>query len=310
MSEDAWGSKSGAAVPPAVQASPILKTQIWGRMHRQDDNYMAAVVGETGKGKSSTCLSIGESVDPKFSIDNVAFGLVEFMYLVMDESFGRGSMNILEEASVAAPSEDFHSISNRVLRVTLETWREQNRGALLNLPTFSRLDKGARIRMTALIQQERKYEDLGYSVAKYKHLQTNSDTGKIYRHYPRINNVEHKWLKIAPPSDDLWEAYQKKKADSNSERYRELLEELLEEQEKKNEKENETDPKWIAEDIIDSGLEEYIGENNGQRYISKSLIELDYDIGGPRSKKVKAAIERAIPEEELEALLNGSKVEA
>lgn len=296
-------STSGKEPPEAVQRSPILQTQIWSRMHRRDDNWMGAVVGETGKGKSYTCLSIAEAVDPDFTIDQVAFGLVEFMNLVMDDSLGRGSMIILEEASVEAAAEDFHEVSNKVLRTVLETWRQQNRGALLNLPTFSRLDKGAKIRMTALIQQQEKYERKGYSVATYKHLQTNSDTGKIYRHYPKINNKEHKYLKIAPPSEELLQAYEQRASEYTAELNQDLLEDLLEAQ-KEQEDEQEKDPRKIADDILDTGLEDYISENNGQRYISRDLIELDYGIGGGRSKKVKAAIQRDADDDRLDRLLN------
>lgn len=295
--------------PEPVQASPILETQVWSRMHRRDDNWMGAVVGETGKGKSYTCLSLAEAVDPDFTVDQVAFGIEEFMQLVMDESFGRGSVIILEEASVEAAAEDFHEISNKVLRTVLETWRNQNRGALLNLPTFSRLDKGARIRMTALIQQRRKFEDEGFSVATYKHLQTNSDTGKIYRHYPRINNREHRTLKIAPPSEDLREAYEAKSDEYTDELNKELLEELLESKREQQDEEKK-DPKWIAKDILDAGLEEYVSENHGQFYISTDLIEIDYDIGGRRSKKVKAAIERELDDGELEQIVHGEPASA
>lgn len=282
--------------PAAVRNSPILKTQVWSRMNLRDDNWMGAVVGGTGKGKSYTCLSIGEAVDPGFGIEQVAFGIEEFMRLVMDESYGRGSMIILEEASIHASAEDFHEISNKVVAQVLETWREQNRGALFNLPTFTRLDKRARIRMTALIQQLMKDETSGYSVAKYKHLQTDSDSGQIYRHYPRINGQQHKYLKIAPPSDDLQEAYEKKKHDYNRELNRELLERLLEEQQEEQEDQRK-DPAWIAEDILASGVASYISENNGQHYLSRDLIELDYGIGGRRSKKVKAALERGIDDD-------------
>ena len=271
-------------------------------MNLSDDNWMGAVVGETGKGKSYTCMSIAECVDPEFSIDQVAFGLVEFMNLVMDDSYGRGSVIVLEEASVEAAAEDFHEISNKVLRTVLETWREQNRGALLNLPTFSRLDKGAKIRMTALIQQRAKFEEKGYSVATYKHLQTNSDTGQIYRHYPRINGRQHRTMKIAPPSDEIIEAYEKKKQEYNRELNRDLLEELLKEQ--REAEEDKKDPQRIAEQIIEDGLREYIDENNGQRYISRSWIELDFDIGKGRSKKVKAALKRQVSESRLEQLLD------
>lgn len=289
--------------PEPVQQSPILETQVWSRMHRRDDNWMGAVVGPTGGGKSYTCLSIAEAVDPKFGIDQVAFGIEEFLRLVMDDSYGRGSIIVLEEASVEAAAEDFHEISNKILRTVLETWREQNRGALLNLPTFSRLDRPARMRMTALIQQRGKYEDEGYSIATYKHLQTNSDSGQIYRHYPTIENKKHRFLKIAPPSRDLQEAYEARKAEYNRSLNKDLLKELLESQEEDDQ--SEQDPKWIANDILENDrLEDYIDENNGQRYISRQLIELDYDIGGRRSKKAKTALKRKADETRLNQLLN------
>lgn len=275
-------------------------------MHRQDNNWMGAVVGETGKGKSYTCLSIAEAVDPDFSIDQVAFSIEEFMRLVNDDSLGRGSMIILEEASVHAAAEDFHEVSNKVLRTVLETWRNQNRGALLNLPTFGRLDKGAKIRMTALIQQRAKFESEGYSLATYKHLQTNSDSGKIYRHYPRIDGREHKTLKIAPPSEELRQAYEERADQYTDKLNRELLESLLEEQEDDNERQ---DPEEIAEDIIDSGLDDYIDDNNGQRYINRNWIELDYDIGSGQSKTVKAALKRMVDDDRLDELLQPDPAE-
>lgn len=302
MSRTAVNSESGEAVPEAVQNSPILQTQVWSRMHNRDNNWMGAVVGETGLGKSYTCLSIAEAVDPDFSIEQVAFGLTEFMELVMDDSYGRGSMIVLEEASVEAAAEDFHEMSNKVLRTVLETWRNQNRGALLNLPTFSRLDVGARIRMTALIQQQEKNEEEGYSVAKYKHLQTNSDTGKIYRHYPTIEGKQHKYLKIAPPTEELRQAYEKKSREYTAELNEDLLEQLLESQ--RDAQEQTTDPREIADDILESGLEDYVAENNGQRYISRDLIQVDYDVGQGRSKEVKAALKRDAPDELLEQHLN------
>lgn len=277
--------------PETVTASPILETQIWSKMNRQDDNWMSAVVGETGKGKSLFSMALAEAVWPDLSIDEVAFGLVELMRLVNDRSYGPGSMVILEEGSVEAAAEDFHELSNKVLRTVTETWREQNRGMIINLPTFARLDKPTRQRMTALIQVEKLYEGHGFSVAKYKHLQTNSDTGELYRHYPRINGKKHKYLKCRRPSQDLLEAYKKKKEEYTKDLNRDLLEQLLEEQEEDDE--DEKDPKRIGEEILAEGtLGDYVNENNGQEYLSTDLIELDFDIGARRSKKVKAYLER------------------
>lgn len=128
-------------------------------------------------------------------------------------------------------------------------------------------------------------------MAKYKHLQTNSDNGDIYRHYPRIEGKQHKYLTIRKPSDDLVEPYEKKKAEYNKELNRDLLEQLLEEQE--DDETDEKDPKRIGDEILAEGcVGDYVKTNNAQEYLSTDLTELDYDIGSRPSKKVKAYLER------------------
>lgn len=280
--------------PPEVRAAPILRTQVWSRMNIRDDNWMGAVVGETGSGKSLTALSIAQTVDPNFSIDQVAFSVEEFMQLVTDRSLGPGSIIVFEEASVEAAAGEWHSKSNKVLRNVLDTWRHQNRGAIFTLPSFGQLDKGARLRMTALIQQEELHASQGYSVAKYKHLQTNSDSGEIYRHFPVINGQKHKRLKIRRPTPDLLTAYNERKENYTHELNEQLLEELLDE--KYGDDKNETPPAAeIAETILTEGtLDNYISDNHGQQYIDRSSIELDYDIGRNKSKQVKTALLREV----------------
>lgn len=289
-------ARSNATPPEIVRDNDLLRQKAWGKMNKHDDNWMAAVVGETGSGKSWASIRIAEAVDPNFTVDQVAFGMREFMELVMDDSLGRGSVIVFEEASVEANAKEWYSKGNQVLRQVLDTWRHQNRGAIFTLPAFGQLDKEARGRMSSLIQMRDKHEDKGYTVAKFKRVQQDSDTGKLYKKYPEIGGRKYKLLKLNKPSKDLREAYEKKKTEYTNELNKQLLEDLIEEEEE-DDADDELSPKQIAEEIKESGIDYYISDNHGQRYIDRDLIELEYGIGDKQSRKVKAVLKKEVGNE-------------
>jgi hypothetical protein len=284
--------------PRAVAQNPILYDQIWSRMHEENDNWMGAVVGETGSGKSWAALRLCEAVDPTFSVDRVAFNVIEFLRLVNDDSVPRGGLILFEEASVELAALDFQSKENRFVRQVLDTWREQNRGAIFTLPAFKDLDPGARGRMSSLIQMWQKKEDQGITLAKYKRLQQDSDSGKIYRKYPTIDGVKHKLLKFRKPSQDLREAYEQRKEQYTNELNEEMLEELLAEMDDEDDDGRPREPQAIADRILDEDrVEEYVQSNHGQLYIDRSLIEAEWDIGRSRSKTVKSLLKQTVDDD-------------
>ncbi|RYJ13581.1 hypothetical protein ELS19_06170 [Halogeometricum borinquense] len=285
--------------PASVRDNPVLRVKAWNKMNIHDDNWMAAVVGETGSGKSWAALRIAEVLDPNFGIDQVAFSVEEFLRLVIDDSYNRGSIIVFEEASVGANAQEWYTKGNKVLGRVLDTWRHQNRGAIFTLPAFGQLTKNARGRMSALIQMQAKFEDEGYTTAKYKWIDQDTDTGKLYKKYPRIGGKKYKHLKVTKPSRELREAYEKKKEQFTNELNKELLEELIEEKEDAEESEDD-DPHAIAEEIVSNNkLPEFIGDNHGQKYIDKDLIALEYDVGMRRAKQIKKLIQREAPNDVL-----------
>jgi len=301
-------TQSGAEPPEIVAENPILYNKVWGKMHLHNDNWMGAIVGETGSGKSWAGLRLCEAVDPDFTIDQVAFDVVEFLRLVNDDSLGRGSMILFEEASVEASADSWQSKGNKVLRRVLDTWRHQNRGAAFTLPAFGNLDAGARGRMSALMQMFDKQEHLGYTVSKYKWIDQDTDTGKLYKKYPRLGGKKYKYLKIRKPSKELREAYEQRKREYTNELNQRLLNELLEEMGASPAADEESDalpedPPGIAEHILsEKSLSDYVGDNHGQLYIDRDWIEMDYGIGAPKSKKVKKVLMREVGS--LEDLVN------
>jgi hypothetical protein len=279
-------------VPETVAENPVLYDQIWSTMHKENNNWMGAVVGDTGSGKSWAAVRLAEAVDPDFTAEQIAFSVEEFMELVIDDSLGRGSMIVLEEASVEANAQEWWSKSNKVLRQVLDTWRNQNRGALFTLPAFKQLDKGARGRMSALIEMVEKNERENYTRAKYKYCQQNPDTGKIYKKYPMIDGIKYERLEFRPPSGPIREAYEERKSAYTSNLNEELLEELREEN-AETEQPADLDAHDIAETIInEETIHSYVSENHGQQYIDRDLIELEFDVGRSKSKKAKKLLKR------------------
>jgi len=280
-------------VPEPVADNPVLRKLVWNKMHKYDDNWMASVVGPTGSGKSWAAIRLAEVLDPDFTVDQVAFSVEEFMRLVTDESLGRGSIIVFEEASVEANAQEWWSKSNKVLRQVLDTWRHQNRGAIFTHPSFDQLDKNARGRMSALIQMVEKDEEEGFTRAKYKYCQQNSDTGKIYKKYPRLDGKVYRRLQFQPPSEQLRKEYETIKREYTQNLNEELLEELLEE--KREEEAEEVTPQQISKTILEKEtLDQFIADNHGQEYIDRDMIEMEFDVGSSKSKKAKKLLQREV----------------
>lgn len=264
----------------------------------ENSNVMFTIVGDPGDGKSWASLRLGEAVYPDFSIDHVAFDIVEFMQKVVDDSFGQGEPIVLEEGSVEASAYDWHSASNEVFRKVLDTWREQNRMAIVNLPNFKSLEKGARRRTDAIVEMTEAKPWKGYSQAKFKKVNYNNISDNFTTPFPVLEGVRRKWIRFNEPSEDLKEAYEQKKNEYTSELNEELLTQLLEEKEEEQQKQR--GPKDVADEIqSDEGVDTYIKDNYGSEYIDRDMIELEYDIGDRMSKKVKKEL---IQREDLDVM--------
>lgn len=273
---------------PAPPDNPVLRHLMWAPMWVENSNVVVTIVGDPGDGKSYASLRLGEVIDPDFGLDQVASGIGEFMYKVNDDSYGRGQPIVLEEGSIEASSYDWHSVSNKVFRQVLDIWRNENRMAIINLPNFKALEKGARRRTDLIIEMTEAKPWKEHSRAKVKKARYNNITDKFTTPFPVLEGVRRKWLKFHPPSDELREAYEEQKAEYNAEQYEELLEQLLAEQE---EESSERGPKDIAGEILENeGADAYIKDNHGNKYIDRDLIELEYDIGNAKSKKVKKVL--------------------
>ncbi|WP_435360408.1 hypothetical protein [Haloarchaeobius sp. DFWS5] len=277
-------------MPELVERNIILRRKIWPRLHQANKNWVAIFVGETGSGKSWGAGRVAEALWPGFSTDEYAMSVEEFLSVAGDKSYPSGTGVVLDEAGVAANSRNWYDMANEVLNFLLQTWREQNRFAILTVPELDLIDSQVRRRFHHYIEMVSVNEETNTSKAKIQFIDTNRKSGKNYFKYHRMKD-ESGWLKrwkyinFNPPSDGLREAYEAKKQNYTKDLNEQLLQRIQEESEGDAE---EMTPKEVAEAIIEKQrVDDYIQEASGGEYLNRDLLKMDWELSESESKQVK-----------------------
>ena len=287
--------------PPALRdlgerapSRKVLKSQMWRRMNVQNEHFMGVMVGREGWGKSHSTLTISKAVDPSFSADDVFFEPQQLLEAFDSDEYGQGDVVVLDEAGVGMGSRSWYEKDQILLNQTLQTVRDDNMGVWFCLPRLSELDSMARGRLHAfchIVDIERDE----YAIAKWKRVKPLRDErSDIWYPYPevrdggRMRRIER--VRIDPPPDDLAEAYEERKEAFKSELYEEAIAAYDDDEED----DDEQSPSEIADEIIDSGVSNYVSEHggNGRRYVDQELIRADYDVSHRDAKATKKIIER------------------
>lgn len=281
-------------VPNRLEGSPVFQ-KMWGRIHRRNMNFMAAICGEVGSGKSYAALSLAEMLDPDFSIEQVAFSVEEFVELV-NEDYPEGSFIVMEESSVSMNAQTWWDSDQIQVGNILDTWRHQNRGAIFTLPAFGQLQKNARGRMHGLGQTRGIDYQEEVAALRYRYIQQDSDTGKIYKKYHRLPHPEtgvetqYTWIGLPKPSQELLDAYEERKEQFTDELNQEILNNIRGE----GSGDNGRTAKDIKQEVETDGVEQVVSIHggNGTKYIDAELIEVEYECSRRDAKKVKKLLER------------------
>ena len=222
---------------------PFLRS-IWYRVHKNNLDWLWAMVGQKGSGKSYASLHIASILDPNFTPEkNMAFSVPQFMNLLNEEKsphIKRGSVIIFEEAGVNIDNRKFHSTMNKVFIYTAQVMRNRNLVVLFTVPNLSFIDKKAR-NMLHCISQAKGYDGWkGYSEITVKVRDTNPIKGKEYDKFPRIlHNGRQQYMKsmkIPKIDKDLAERYEEHRKEFTDDLQSDLLEELEEKSEQENAK--------------------------------------------------------------------------
>lgn len=190
------------------------------RLIRNNKNVLSAELGPTGSGKSYRDLRKAELwykyyFKEDFPTENICFGLGKVMDLLSSGKLRRGEVIVVEEAGVNLGSREWQSKVSRIFNHILQSFRSMNLALFMNLPYLSMLDTQARHLLhyyaeSAGIDQEKKINK-----CKPFFLQVAQSTGKIYRHYPKIDykgrKVKLKRFAWKMPSKYLIDSYEEKK---------------------------------------------------------------------------------------------------
>jgi len=190
-----------------------LKTLVRTRLSR-NQNFLCAVIGPTGSGKSYYALAMGESLDPSFSVGNLAFTPDDFVQLVRDGE--KGSVIIFDDAGLGMPSRKWYDMNNQLLSYVLQSCRSHNQIICFTMPSMSFIDVAARRLFHCVFSM------VSYGKAKIYMLRSDAYEGNIYREFPhtlqdsglgyeRSVTVEH--ILIPKPSDALIGPYEEKKTE-------------------------------------------------------------------------------------------------
>jgi len=273
----------------------VVKQKIWQRMWRDNQHFMGAIVGREGSGKSWTALKLAEAADPSFHAERVMFEPQTFLERLQewkenDET--KGKMVVADEAGVGLGVRTWYQKDQILFNQVLQIIRDENMGIIFTLPRLNELDSQARGRLHAFMKMVDKENG---EWARFKYLNwkpTRDERDEVYRSYPqmRVNGVEQKvkYLSVGPPSMELVEAYSERKSRFQTEIYQEAIDEM------EDSDEEEQTPKDVAGEIESGGLDVVVAEhgNTGEPYISKELIQAEFDVSKSDARAVKALLDK------------------
>jgi len=265
-------------------------------LFRKNQNWLCAIVGATGTGKSYTALHLAEVIDPEFTITRVVFTTEEFMKLLNSGTLKRGSCIVWDEAGTGINTRDWYTISNKTLSLVVQTFRNMNIALIMTVPSFAFLDSQIRALFHGYIQTCGVDRNKNEVVVKYYELSQNPMTGKIYMKFPRekLDNgriAVITTLAIAKPSTPLIDAYETKKIQFtktlNIDAQKSIVDARI-----KEEAPPTNQPKDITEIIttIKANPNTYMKTWHGKTFIDYHKIMSEFGVGIHTALKVKAEI--------------------
>lgn len=185
---------------------------------RKNKNFIAAVTGETGSGKTYSCIRLGELLDPEFTVDNIVFTCNQFMDLIngTTKQLDKGAVIVWDEMQVAMSHLDFRSVQAMVINYLLQTFRHRNLILLIATPNFSFLNASTRKLVHSRMETVGIDENEKICSLKPFLIQINQKSGKIYEKYLRARDTRHgifpvEYLDLDLASKELIKAYEEKK---------------------------------------------------------------------------------------------------
>lgn len=198
---------------------------------KRNKNFLAAITGPTGSGKTYASLALAESLDPNFKVGNIVFTPEEFVLLLNDGGLKKGANIVFDEAGVALNNRKWHSAANNLIQFILQTFRHKNFVVWFTAPDFGFIDAAAR----KLFHCQIETQGINFSTSKCRlkpfMIQVNQRTGNMYYKYlvmstPETGEMKINQLLVGKPSEELIKQYEIKKTDFTNKLNKEVQDKL------------------------------------------------------------------------------------
>ncbi len=204
---------------------------------RANRNCLYFFAGQTGSGKSYSCLSFAEMIyehlgKGTFPIKNIVFSPQEFMDRISSGELVKYDVIIFEEVGVNFSSKNWQSVINKMLSFCFQTFRSMNLIVLLNAPYSDFADVSLRKLMHAEIKTISIDKKAKKCIVKPQLIQYNARLRKFYYKNLRVKtkrgNIPIVHWGIPKPSVELIKEYEAKKAEFNQKLQKEIYESITE----------------------------------------------------------------------------------
>lgn len=276
--------------PDDTRENSIIR-YIGNRVLRSNKNFLCALVGQTGAGKSWAGLKICELYSQMFDIPfdpniHVISSLKELLMLITAPDFDKkiqyGSILLFDEPQTEANARNWQSEANQALNQLVSTFRNQRLVVLFATPYLEFIDKQSRI----LFHGE--FKVLGYdkntkiTKIKPRFLEYNKNIDDFYRkrlviqyavHDKPVHNVSKlNFWHIDKASDKTILVYEAKKKKFTDALNRKLLEQM-ELKEKGQEGKNKAEDFFKVKKLYEKYGEDYFKIAEEMPHIAPTTLE-------------------------------------
>jgi hypothetical protein len=261
--------------PDEKRENSIIR-YIGNRVLRNNKNFLCALVGQTGAGKSWAGLKIGEEYSKMFNLEfnpeiHVISSLKELLILITEKNLEQkikyGTFILFDEPQVESNARNWQSEMNQALSQLISTFRNQRLVVFFATPYLEFIDKQSRI----LFHGE--FKVLGFdkntqiTKIKPRFLEYNKKTNDFYRKRliiqhaikdkPVMNIKKLGFWHIGKPSESTIEVYEKKKKEFTDALNKKLLNQI-ELSEKQSEGKNKSEEIFKIKELYEKYGENYI----------------------------------------------------
>lgn len=278
----------------------LIVSRIRNMVHERKRNCLILVVGETGSGKSWTCVSLAEQIQPGFDAESqVVFSALEFIRLINSKKLRFGDVIVFEESGINYDSRSFMSATNQALNYITQSFRNMRLVVFFNCPHNAMLDKNIRRLFHYQLTTQSIDYDTGICTLKPFEISVSNIQGheKIYNKYPRglDQNGEpcvFTALEVPKPSEANIDKYEVKKLAFTT-ALNLKAQATLESLEYRKSRPEPQKMEDMMKNVM-ANLSKYTKPHGKRTIINRQLLEHDFNIGQSKSMQLKAQIELAL----------------